>query len=179
MLIISGCNKREIYEYIDKLLAKYDADKTGMADHALESSGGSIVSTRCTETFNPRTRLESIFGMPLWYSSYSPRTVIQPHISPGECWAFKGSVGSLVIQLSGVVNITGFSYEHIPKSLSPDGNIDSAPRQFSVYVSIYIFALVVMVVIQIMAVLFSVKFLILRYFFIPNLGPLFDRRDLF
>ncbi|VDK23826.1 unnamed protein product [Anisakis simplex] len=58
-------------------LRVYDADKTGKVDYALESSGGSIISTRCTETYKETSRLESIFGIPLWYSSYSPRSVIQ------------------------------------------------------------------------------------------------------
>ena len=54
---------------------------------------------------------------------------------PGNCWAFKGSEGYLVIQLSGMIKPTAFSMEHIPKSLSPTGTLDSAPREFSVWVS--------------------------------------------
>ena len=52
---------------------------------------------------------------------------------PGECWAFKGSQGFLVIKLSMPMKPTKFSLEHIPKSLSPDGKIDSAPKNFQVY----------------------------------------------
>lgn len=52
---------------------------------------------------------------------------------PGQCWAFKGSQGYIVIQLAGFVRPTGFSLEHIPKSLSPTGEIDSAPRDFEVW----------------------------------------------
>jgi len=33
-------------QVVKKALAKYDADKTGLFDFALESAGGSIVSTR-------------------------------------------------------------------------------------------------------------------------------------
>jgi len=39
--------------------------------------GGSIVSTRCSETYHKRTAQYRIFGLPLWYASNSPRTVIQ------------------------------------------------------------------------------------------------------
>lgn len=53
---------------------------------------------------------------------------------PGNCWAFKGSHGYLVIRLSLKVLPTSFCLEHIPKSLSPSGNITSAPRRFAVYV---------------------------------------------
>ena len=59
----------------------------------------------------------------------------QPDMNPGNCWAFKGSEGYLVIQLSGLVKVTAFSMEHIPKTLSPSGSIDSAPREFSIWVS--------------------------------------------
>lgn len=75
----------------------------------------------------------SLFGLPLWYFSQSPRVVIQPEMYPGNCWAFKGSHGYLVIRLSLKVFPTSFCLEHIPKSLSPSGNITSAPRRFTVY----------------------------------------------
>lgn len=39
--------------------------------------GGSILSTRCSETYETKTALMSLFGFPLWYFSQSPRAVIQ------------------------------------------------------------------------------------------------------
>lgn len=39
--------------------------------------GGSILSTRCSETYETKTALISLFGIPLWYFSQSPRVVIQ------------------------------------------------------------------------------------------------------
>lgn len=61
--------------------------------------------------------------------------MLQPGVHPGECWAFSGSQGFLVIHLSGLVQITAFSLEHIPRSLAPHGRIDSAPKDFTVWVS--------------------------------------------
>ncbi|KAI1694146.1 nuclear migration and anchoring protein unc-84 [Ditylenchus destructor] len=93
---------------IKEYIQKYDADKTGLPDYALESSGGSVASIRCTVPYNERSRTQMIFGIPLWYSSYSPRSVIQRKghgASAGECWAF----------------------------LSPDGHIQTAPKDFLVY----------------------------------------------
>merc|ERR1712187_395276 len=63
----------------------------------------------------------------------NPRTIIQPGVQPGECWAFKGSSGFVVIQLSEPIVPTRFSMEHISKSMSPSGKIDSAPKDFVVY----------------------------------------------
>lgn len=59
----------------------------------------------------------------------------QPDVNPGNCWAFKGSKGFLVIRLSMRIVPTAFSLEHIPKALAPSGTLLSAPRDFSVYVS--------------------------------------------
>ncbi|KAG7248120.1 hypothetical protein CRUP_027408, partial [Coryphaenoides rupestris] len=56
-----------------------------------------------------------------------------PDVYPGNCWAFKGSQGYLVIKLSLRVQPTAFYLEHIPKTMSPTGSITSAPRNFSVY----------------------------------------------
>lgn len=58
----------------------------------------------------------------------------QPDVYPGNCWAFKGSQGYLVIRLSLRILPTSFCVEHIPKALSPTGNITSAPQNFTVYV---------------------------------------------
>lgn len=130
---MAGLTDLQVRAIVDEALAKYDADKTGLVDYALESSGGSIISTRCTETYQAKTAKLSVLGIPLWYPSNNPRTVIQPGVHPGECWAFSGSQGFLVIQLSGLVQITAFSLEHIPLSLSPHGRIDSAPKDFTVW----------------------------------------------
>ena len=97
-------------------------------------AGGSVVSTRCSETYTMRNRYYKLFGITLWNEAVSPRSVIQPSIHPGECWAFKGSEGYVVIELSARIIPTAFSIEHIPKELSPTGSIDSAPKSFSVWV---------------------------------------------
>ncbi|XP_015420468.1 PREDICTED: SUN domain-containing protein 1 isoform X6 [Myotis davidii] len=129
----SGITEAQARVIVNNALKLYSQDKTGMVDFALESGGGSILSTRCSETHETKTALISLFGIPLWYFSQSPRVVIQPDIYPGNCWAFKGSQGYLVVRLSMEIHPTSFTIEHIPKTLSPTGNITSAPKDFSVY----------------------------------------------
>lgn len=90
---------------------------------------------RCTENFQVRSAQISVFGIPLWYKSNTPRTVISPSVNPGECWAFQGFPGYLVLKLNHNVFVTGFTMEHIPKSLAPNGTIDSAPKSFTVWVN--------------------------------------------
>uniref|UniRef100_A0A8C5IA54 Sad1 and UNC84 domain containing 1 n=1 Tax=Junco hyemalis TaxID=40217 RepID=A0A8C5IA54_JUNHY len=130
---ISGITEAQARIIVNNALKLYSQDKTGMVDFALESGGGSILSTRCSETYETKTALISLFGIPLWYYSQSPRVVIQPDMYPGNCWAFKGSQGYLVVRLSMKIYPTAFTLEHIPKTLSPTGNITSAPRNFAVY----------------------------------------------
>ncbi|XP_027730364.1 SUN domain-containing protein 1-like isoform X14 [Vombatus ursinus] len=130
---ISGITEAQARIIVNNALKLYSQDKTGMVDFALESGGGSILSTRCSETYETKTALISVFGIPLWYHSQSPRIVIQPDIYPGNCWAFKGSQGYLVVRLSMMIYPTAFTIEHIPKTLSPAGNITSAPKDFSIY----------------------------------------------
>uniref|UniRef100_A0A670KJ17 Sad1 and UNC84 domain containing 1 n=1 Tax=Podarcis muralis TaxID=64176 RepID=A0A670KJ17_PODMU len=130
---ISGITEAQARIIVNNALKLFSQDKTGMVDFALESGGGSILSTRCSETYETKTALISLFGIPLWYFSQSPRVVIQPDMYPGNCWAFKGSQGYLVVRLSMMIYPTAFTLEHIPKTLSPTGNITSAPKDFSVY----------------------------------------------
>ncbi|OQR73100.1 SUN domain-containing protein 1-like [Tropilaelaps mercedesae] len=119
---------------IHRALKLYDADKTGMADYALESAGGSVLSTRCTETHDTSMGRYYMFGfIPLFWQRPSPRWAIQPTLAVGQCWPFKGSVGYLVLRLSRRVKVEAFALEHIPASLAPTGNIDSAPNHFQVF----------------------------------------------
>ncbi|XP_047015445.1 SUN domain-containing protein 1 isoform X7 [Ictalurus punctatus] len=130
---LSGLSEEDVQLIVQNALKRYSEDRIGLVDYALESGGGSILSTRCSETYETKTALMSLFGFPLWYFSQSPRAVIQPDVHPGNCWAFKGSTGYLVIRLCVKIVPTAFSLEHIPKALSPTGNISSAPRNFTVY----------------------------------------------
>ena len=72
-------------------------------------------------------------GITLWRSQNTPRVVIQSGVVPGECWCFKGAEGRIAFHLSSRIIPTAFTYEHIPRSLSRDGHIQSAPSKFIVY----------------------------------------------
>ncbi|CAL8147048.1 unnamed protein product [Orchesella dallaii] len=131
----SGLTIKDVQWMITRALSKYDADKTGLPDLALETAGGSILSVRNTKA--PKLRnavITSFWGFRLWAWAppNTPRTIIQPGVVPGECWSFEGSVGNVVIKLAVPSIITGFSLEHIPKAISRHGHISSAPKQFQV-----------------------------------------------
>ncbi|XP_042647841.1 SUN domain-containing protein 2 isoform X2 [Tyto alba] len=129
----AGVTEEQVHLIVGQALKRYSEDRVGMVDYALESAGASVINTRCSETYETRTALLSLFGIPLWYHSQSPRVILQPDVNPGNCWAFRGSQGFAVIRLSGLIRPTAVTLEHIPKALSPQGTIPSAPKDFAVY----------------------------------------------
>uniref|UniRef100_A0A8C5TFB8 Sad1 and UNC84 domain containing 2 n=1 Tax=Malurus cyaneus samueli TaxID=2593467 RepID=A0A8C5TFB8_9PASS len=129
----AGVTEEQVHLIVGQALKRYSEDRVGMVDYALESAGASVINTRCSETYETRTALLSLFGIPLWYHSQSPRVILQPDVNPGNCWAFRGSQGFAVIRLSGIIHPTAVTLEHIPKALSPQGTIPSAPKDFAVY----------------------------------------------
>lgn len=65
-----------------------------------------------------------------------PALPFQPDVHPGNCWAFQGPQGFAVIRLSARIRPTAVTLEHVPKSLSPNSTISSAPKDFAVFVSV-------------------------------------------
>jgi len=125
-------SKDDVVNIVHEALTVYDADRTGLFDFALESAGGTIASTRCTETYDVTQAVYHIMGVPIWWERQNPRTILQPGSAPGQCWAFKGSEACVVIKLSNPVFISNVTLEHIAKNLSPDNSVLSAPKQFEV-----------------------------------------------
>ncbi|CAH0563975.1 unnamed protein product [Brassicogethes aeneus] len=111
-------------------MEKLNSDKTGKTDYALESTGGSIVKL-LPETEN-YSKPKNLFGLTLCEGSNGPRAMLQIGTAPGQCWAFKGSSGGAIIKLVGVVDIESISLEHIPRKMSPTGEISTAPKDFAV-----------------------------------------------
>ncbi|XP_031416568.2 SUN domain-containing protein 2-like [Clupea harengus] len=68
---------KHVHEIVQRALSLYRADGSGMADYALESLGATVIGSRSSETYRTRSPCVSLFGVPLWYASESPRTVIQ------------------------------------------------------------------------------------------------------
>ncbi|NXR43347.1 SPAG4 protein, partial [Zosterops hypoxanthus] len=54
----------------------------------------------------------------------------------GNCWAFKGHQGQVVIRLPARVYLTAITVQHITKAASPSGTISSAPKDIAVFVSL-------------------------------------------
>lgn len=85
--------------------------------------------------FLHRQRLSTVFLTTFPLPSFPPSQGF-PVLLPGKCWAFHGVQGTLVISLSHPVRITHVTLDHLPRYNSPTGRIDSALKDFEVYVSV-------------------------------------------
>ncbi|CAF1390473.1 unnamed protein product, partial [Adineta ricciae] len=131
---LKPAQERELEALIRLLLDEYAADETGQADYALEANGGKIVDTRCTEyTEEPRQNVVKFLGIPIIHMSKQPNILIKSGRMPGQCFPFKGDHGSVVIKLAVPVKPKEFVLEHLTKSISIVGHINSAPNNFTVY----------------------------------------------
>ncbi|NXL68270.1 SUN3 protein, partial [Chordeiles acutipennis] len=63
----------------------------------------------------------------------TPETILQPHLASGDCWAFQGSQGHVVIRLPENIWPTAFTIWHISEAVSPSGEVSSAPKEFAVF----------------------------------------------
>ncbi|XP_051817947.1 SUN domain-containing protein 2 isoform X2 [Antechinus flavipes] len=129
---MTGVTEEEVNQIVQQALKRYSEDRIGLVDYALESAGASILSTRCSETYDTKTAVLSLFGVPLWYLTQSPRAILQPDVYPGNCWAFQGPQGYAVIRLAARIRPTAVTLEHVSRTLSPSSDIPSAPREFAV-----------------------------------------------
>ncbi|XP_052671753.1 SUN domain-containing protein 5-like [Harpia harpyja] len=103
-----------------------------MSDWALKSSGATIDMQRTSETYNCK---ENWGCRVLWFfrPANPPDTILQPDLSPGDCWPLQGPQGQVVIRLPARVHLTAVTMQHIYKEVSPSGTVTSAPRDVAVF----------------------------------------------
>lgn len=79
----------------------YGYDKTGLPDLALKNSGGSVVSIGNTQLVD-MSWIAKVTDFLKWTRQYKnyPERLIESSMHPGECFAFKGSKGEVLIQLA-------------------------------------------------------------------------------
>ena len=71
----SGVDSVDVKRIVREALTKYDADKTGLFDFALETAGGSVMTTKCTEPYQMTSAVMSVWGIPFWWDTNTPRFV--------------------------------------------------------------------------------------------------------
>ena len=110
---------------ISAALELYSADRTGLVDYALKSSGGSVVATsppHYAHPINPTTSpWLSLFTRGPWLPSHPPDEMLTPTTSVGSCWPMQGSRGAVLIHLRERVRVTGLTLQHVSRGVVSDG----------------------------------------------------------
>ncbi|XP_066487251.1 SUN domain-containing protein 3 [Tiliqua scincoides] len=128
-----GISALTIKKALKKLLEKLDEDDVQMPDYALKSAGASIVQSRTTRSYHHDG------GKYYWMSFIMlpfvtpPDVILQPNFYPGNCWSFPGNQGETVVRLSKNILLRAVTIDHISKTISPTGEISSAPKMFEIY----------------------------------------------
>ncbi|KAM8995882.1 sperm-associated antigen 4 protein-like isoform 1-T2 [Ara ararauna] len=104
----------------------------GRSDWALKSSGATIDMQRTSKTYDCK---ENWVCRILWFfrTPNPPDTILQPDVSPENCWPLQGHQGQVVIRLPARVHLTAVSVQHIYREVSPSGTVTSAPRDIAVF----------------------------------------------
>jgi len=125
----SSVSLPQVSSLLESQLSVFSSDRTGQVDWASQALGGSIVSTPLTTTHPTPAQVFTILGVPVWSVSSSPSLLLRPVAGPGQCWAYSGQAGQVVIRLGKVVRVTGVTIEHV----RPSPDMSSAPRDIVVF----------------------------------------------
>ncbi|XP_026723129.1 sperm-associated antigen 4 protein-like [Athene cunicularia] len=117
--------------FIHQALSKMASEVSKMSDWALGSSGAAIDVQRSSETFKCRQNLRC--SIVAWLFLTKPDAILEPDMSPGNCWPLQGNQGQVVIRLTALVHLTAVTMQHIYKEVSPSGTVISAPRDVAVF----------------------------------------------
>uniref|UniRef100_A0A803Y593 SUN domain-containing protein n=1 Tax=Meleagris gallopavo TaxID=9103 RepID=A0A803Y593_MELGA len=98
---------------------------------ALKTMGATVDAERTSESYGGKSWKNHCLP-PLLSTAKPPETLLQPDISPGNCWAFPRSQGHVVIRLPEEIQLTALTIWHISRAVSPSGEVSSAPREFAV-----------------------------------------------
>lgn len=124
---IDGLKREEILQLTREAVEKVMKHDTWLPSWALKTMGATIDVERTSKSYGGNRWLSPFFS-----SAKPPETILQPDISAGNCWAFQGSRGHVVIRLPEKIWPTAFTLWHISKAVSPSGEVSTAPREFSV-----------------------------------------------
>ncbi|KFZ48036.1 SUN domain-containing protein 3, partial [Antrostomus carolinensis] len=127
---------QEILQLTQVAIKKVLENHHQLPDWALGATGATIDENRTSKSYGGQGRETWWFWLLLFSSADPPETILQPRIAPGDCWAFQGSQGHVVIRLPEPIWPTAFTVWHISEAVSPSGEVSSAPKVFAVFVSL-------------------------------------------
>lgn len=127
-----------ISSLVDSALLRYSKDVLARPDYALFTSGGRVIRSLTSPTYEPHPLSRSRAALAWITGASAPRgrpavTALHPDTTPGSCWPFEGQHGQIGIQLSRRVVPSDITIEHISRDVALDGDVSSAPKAFEVW----------------------------------------------
>ncbi|XP_005384914.1 PREDICTED: SUN domain-containing protein 5 [Chinchilla lanigera] len=116
-----------------KIMKMIQGDYIEKPDFALKSIGATIDFEHTSPTYNHNKARSYWNWIRLWNYAQPPDVILEPNMTPGNCWAFEGDRGQVSIQLAQKVYLSNLTLQHIPKTISLSGSLDTAPKDFVVY----------------------------------------------
>ncbi|XP_061488003.1 SUN domain-containing protein 3-like [Rhineura floridana] len=130
---IPGENKDQVLAMTNLAVKKIYEDHVQMADWAQKTIGATIDKDRTSNSYEPENLKNCWFRSLFVSSANPPDTILQPDVYPGNCWAFQGSEGQVVINLPEKIQPTAITVQHISKAISPSKGVSSALKDFLVF----------------------------------------------
>uniref|UniRef100_F7BZ98 SUN domain-containing protein n=1 Tax=Ornithorhynchus anatinus TaxID=9258 RepID=F7BZ98_ORNAN len=118
---------------VQKILTMIQGDYIEKPDFALKSIGAAIDFEHTSATYSCSKARSYWNWFRLWDFAHSPEVILEPNVTPGNCWPFLGHHGQVVIRLARKIYLTNVTIQHIPKAVSLSGNLNAAPKDFAVY----------------------------------------------
>ncbi|XP_005879871.2 PREDICTED: SUN domain-containing protein 5 [Myotis brandtii] len=116
-----------------KIMKMIQGDYIEKPDFALKSIGASIDFEQTSATYNHNKARSYWNWIRLWNYAQPPDVILEPNVTPGNCWAFSGDRGQVTIRLAQKVYLSNLTLQHIPKTISLSGSLDTAPKDFVIY----------------------------------------------
>ncbi|XP_043458469.1 sperm-associated antigen 4 protein isoform X1 [Prionailurus bengalensis] len=121
-------------ERVAKLVfQRLNEDFVRKPDYALSSVGASIDLEKTSHDYEDANTAYFWNRFSFWNYARPPTVILEPDVFPGNCWAFEGDQGQVVIRLPGRVQLSDITLQHPPPSVAHTGGANSAPRDFAVY----------------------------------------------
>ncbi|KAH8356937.1 hypothetical protein KR200_005218, partial [Drosophila serrata] len=73
----------------------------------------------------------------LEFCANPPVNMLRPSLAPGACFGFSGSQASVVLHLAKPILVESIALTHVSREMTPSLCVNSAPKDFDVYVSLY------------------------------------------
>ncbi|XP_069404550.1 sperm-associated antigen 4 protein isoform X1 [Ovis canadensis] len=102
-------------------------------DYALSSVGASIDLEKTSQDYEDANTAYFWNRFSFWNYARPPTVILEPDVFPGNCWAFEGDQGQVVIRLPGRVQLSDITLQHPPPTVAHTRGANSAPRDFAVY----------------------------------------------